>query len=150
MTELLHSNPPRALTLNQINQALGSFKIFNSEEYLKLKEQIGPEETRQASRMTESGELTNKVKEANKRRGKPKKEVVRAAMKVNPDADSTNEPAKPLTRSKSKTTASQMLQENQVQQKDESNKLLKQTTSSEQFIADSRAPSGSGIKIKRI
>ena len=73
--------------------------------------------------MTDSGELTNKAKEVNKRRGKPKKEAVKAATKVNPDADSTIESAKPLTRSKSKTIASQMLQENQMQQQDESNKL---------------------------
>ena len=67
------------LALNQINRALGSFKIFNSEEYLKLREQIGSEETRQTSRMNDSGKLNNKAKEANKRRGKPKKEAVKAA-----------------------------------------------------------------------
>ena len=48
------------LTLNQINRALGSFKIFNSQEYLRLKEQFGPEEINQPSRITDSGETTNK------------------------------------------------------------------------------------------
>ena len=60
------------------------------------------------------------------------------------ESGSTNEAAKPFTRSKSKTIASQ------AQQKDENDELLKQTTWSEQFIANSRAPSGSVIKIKRI
>ena len=102
------------LTLNQINRALGSFKIFNSEEYLKLKEQIGPEE---ASRMTDSNKIISKPKEHNKRRGNPKKEAVKAATKTNPDADSANEAAEPLIRSRGRTIA-QMLQENQAQQKD--------------------------------
>ena len=48
------------LTLNQINRALGSFKIFNSEEYLKLKEQLGPEETKQTSRITDSVKTTER------------------------------------------------------------------------------------------
>ena len=127
------------LTLNQINRAPGSFKVFNSEEYLKLKEKIGPEETRQTSRMTDSGELTNNSKEDNKKRGKPKKEAVKAATKVNLDADKTNEAAKPLTRSKSKTIVSQTLQENKMQQQDENIKLTNEQQSSDQIIAESLA-----------
>ena len=105
------------LSLNQINRALGSFKIFTSDEYLKLKTHIDSEETKQPSRITDSGETANKAeKETNRKRGKPKKKAVKAATKVNQDTDSTNEAAKLLTRSKSKTIASQTLQENQMQQ----------------------------------
>ena len=86
----------------------------------------------------------------NKKRGKPKKEAVKAATKVNLDADSANEAAKPLTRSKSKKLAPQQLQEERVQQKYENNKLLNQTTSNEQFIVDSRVRGKSGLTIKRI
>ena len=139
------------LTLNQINRALGSFKIFTSQEYLRLKEQIGPEEINPPSRITDSGETTNKEeKRVNNKRGKPKKEAVKAATKANPDADRANEAAKPLTRSKSKTIASQMLQENQAQQQDENDKLLNEQQSSDQLIVDSRVPGKSGLTIKRI
>ena len=117
----LRESKSLSLTLNQINRALGSFKIFNSDEYLKLKEQIRPEETKNASRITDSGEIKNKAEnENNRKRGKSKKEKAKAATKANPDADRANEAAKPLTRSKSKTIASKT-QENQAQQqKDES------------------------------
>ena len=68
---------------------------------MRLKEQIGPEETNQPSRITDSGETTNKEeKRFNNKRGKLKKEAVKAATKANPDADRANEAAKPLTRSK--------------------------------------------------
>ena len=38
-TSGLRTSKSLDLNLNQINRALGSFKIFNSEEYLKFKEQ---------------------------------------------------------------------------------------------------------------
>ena len=74
---------------------------------------MGPERTTQASRITDSVKTTQK--ETNKRRSKPKKEAVKAATKVNPEAEYTNETAKSLTRSKSKTIATEA-QENQAQQ----------------------------------
>ena len=83
--------------------------------------------------------MTNNSKEVNKKRGKAKKEAVKAATKVNLDADKTNEAAKPLTRSKSKTIVSQTLQENKMQQQDENIKLTNEQQSSDQIIAESLA-----------
>ena len=59
------------LTLNQINRALCSFKVINSEEYLKLKEQNAPKDTSQESRMTDSYIMLNRPKKLNKGRGRP-------------------------------------------------------------------------------
>ena len=131
------------LTLNQINRALGSFKIFNSEEDLKLKEQIGPEEASQASRITDSCQITNKPKELNRGRGEPKEEAVKTATKTNPEADSAN---KTLTRSRGKALASQQLQS---QQNNESNKCKNQK-SNDQHVLNTRLTKGSSLTIKRI
>ena len=68
---------------------------------------MSPEETKQTSRITDSGVTANKTEEEkDRKRGKLKKEAAEAATKANPDADRANEAAKPLTRSKSKTIAS--------------------------------------------
>ena len=50
--------------------------------------------------MTDSNKIEKKAKEPNKTRGRPKKEAVKTATQTNPDAESVNEAAKPLTRSK--------------------------------------------------
>ena len=137
------------LSLNQINRALGSFKIFNSEEYLKLKEQISSEEAKIASRMTDSNKIERKAKEPKKTRGRPKKEAVKTATQTNPDAESVNEAAKPLTRSKRQALVSQQLQQEQ-QQIDENNKLIQQQSSDQLIASNSRAPTRSFLTIKRI
>ena len=92
--------------LNQINKIkeLVTFKIFNSEEYLRL-EQIGPKETSQVRRITDSHQITKKLrKELKSGRGRPKNEAVKAATETNPD--NTNDAAKQLTRSRGKALAS--------------------------------------------
>ena len=108
---------------------------------------MGSEEANQKSRLTDSIEKTNKPKRPNRARGRPKKEAVKAATETNPDAENVDEAAKPLTRSKSKALAPQMLQNEQ--QQDENNKLSKQQ-SSDQLISNSRAHTKSGLTIKRI
>ena len=130
--------------MNQINRALGSFKIFNSEEYVNLKERIDSAEASQTSRITDSNK---RQRGPNKARGRPKKEGVKATTQTNPDAELVNDAAKPLTRSKSKALAPQQLQ--QEQQKDENNKLSQQP-SSDQLISSSRALTKSSLTIKRI
>ena len=144
-TSGLRTNRSLDLTLNQINQALGSFKIFNSEEYLHLKEIFGA--ASQKSRITDSNKNINKPKRPNRARGRPKKEVVKTATETNPDAENVDEAAKSLTRSKSKALTPQQLQNEQ--QEDENNKLSQQQLS-DQLIANYRAPSKSGLTIKRI
>ena len=109
---------------------------------MKLKTQIDSKETKQPCRITDSGETARKAR--------LEKEAIKAVTKVNPDEDNTNEAAKPLTRSKSKTIASQTLQENQMQQQNETNKLANEKQSSDQLIADLPVPSKSGLTIKRI
>ena len=92
---------------------------------MELKEQISSEEAKIASRMTDSNKIEKKAKEPNKTRGRPKKEAVKTATQTNPDAESANETAKPLTRSKKQALVSQQLQQEQ-RQFDESNKLSQQ------------------------
>ena len=108
---------------------------------------MGSEGTNQKSRMTDSNENTNKPKRPNSARGRPKKETVIVATETKPDAENVDKAAKPLTRSQSKALAPQIMQNEQ--QQDENNKLS-QKQSSDQLIANSRAPTKSGLTIKRI
>ena len=87
--------------------------------------------------------------EPNKTRGRPKKEAVKTATQTNPDAESVNEAAKPLTRSKRQALVSQQLQQEQ-RQFVESNKLSQQQSSDQLITNNSRAPLKSGLIIKRI
>ena len=74
--------------------------------------------------MTDSNKIKVNPNEPNRTRGRPKKEAVKTATETNPDAESVNEAAKPLTRSNRQALVSQQLQ--QEQEFDENNKLNQQ------------------------
>ena len=99
--------------------------------------------------MTDSNKIEKNAKEPNRTRGRPKKEAVKTATQTNPDAESVNEAAKPLTRSKRQALVSQKLQQEQ-KQIDESNKLNQQQSSDQLIANNSRAPTRSFLTIKRI
>ena len=120
--------------------------VEDQRDYLNFKKKW-TQQKRNKRVENDSNENINKPKRPKRARGRSKKEAVKTATETNPDAENVDEAAKPLTRSKSKALAPQLLQN---EQQEEENNKLSQKQSNDQIIANSRAPTKSGLTIKRI